>query len=70
MAALRCSERPILKNQEIRAAIPYKGDKKPYQTPFEDKQGGDGVFIDPQSLLRMWVEKAEAAWSAIRFKAR
>lgn len=45
-------------------------DDEPYQILFRDKNGGDCVLINPQSLLRMGVEKAEAACLVICFESK
>lgn len=43
-------------------------DKKDvYQSLFEDNNEGEGVFINPCSILRMCVQKAKAAWTGILF---
>lgn len=46
---------------------PPEEDEVAYHTPFGDNKEGGSIFISPRSSLRMRVEKADAAWSAIRF---
>lgn len=38
-----------------------------YKAIFEDHGCGDGAVLNPRSILRMRVEKKEAAWSELRF---
>lgn len=40
------------------------------QTLFENDREGEGVFINPQSILTMHMEKAEDAWSELRSESK
>lgn len=50
------------------ANAPFEGDKEVYQTLFKDNSECEGILISPLSILRICVEKAEAAWSTINFE--
>lgn len=56
--------------QKLGSTILYEGDGEAYQTPFGDNDEGKSIFINPQTLLEMQVEKAEAAWSTIHFASK
>lgn len=36
---------------------------------FADHSKGEEVTINPRSVLRMWIQKNEAAWMDLRFKS-
>lgn len=61
---------PTVIELTTRATTSFEGDGEAYQTLFEDNSEGDDIFSSPWSLLRMCVEKAEAAWSAICIESR
>lgn len=43
----------VIGNQDLGDVVPYEGDGEPYQILFEDNNGGDEVFINQRSLLRI-----------------
>lgn len=40
------------------------------RTPFMDHKEGDGIFINPRSILRMRIEMAEVPWTELKFKTK
>lgn len=60
----------VVGKQNLGAVVPHEGDGEAYQIPFEDDNEGDGIFINPQSSLRMRVDKVEVAWSDIRYESK
>lgn len=44
-------------------SIPLVGITSPkFKTPIIDHKEGEGIFINPKSMLRMRIEKAEVPW--------
>lgn len=59
----------VVVEQNRAAAVTHEGDGEAFQTSFSNNNGGDGIFINPWSLLRMRAEKPEAAWLTICFES-
>lgn len=61
-------------NEMHEAGIPFESmdeDKHhDYQTLFGDHPEGEGIIVDPRSILRMRIEKVEVPWSDLRFETK
>lgn len=45
-------------------------DEDVYQTFFEENTKDEHVLISPQFIMRMHIEKTEAAWTKIYFQSK
>lgn len=67
-----------MEKNKTEADIPFEQSSDSYgsavprdhQAPFMDHEEGNGILIEPRSILRMRVEKGEVSWSDIEFKVK
>lgn len=41
-----------------------------YKTPFMDHKEGEGILVNPRSILRIKVERTKVCWIELRFEAK
>lgn len=63
----------VVNELSLGATAPFEiigqDEEEVYPTLFEDNEG-EGVLINPWSIMRMRMQKAETTWTEIRFESK